>query len=191
MWSSRSGGLKTNFDKFCPIFSHQSRQCKIWWIIPIFCPHLSAQSKFSLPLPLWLHTYLNFRDLLPTVAMISIPLWLLTQYIWYVWASSTDSGIEEQFPNTFLQSLNTPQQWQTDQLTHLLPQENINTTWSRPHYIQSVTSKTCLEYLIIPWWIKGKTFKTRLIDIYNCLDELYLEHLSVSKFKPNVTVRFY
>lgn len=114
-----------------------------------------------------------------------------TVYIWYVWASSTDSGIEEQFPNTFLQSLNTLQQWQTDQLTHLLPQENINTTWSRPHYIQSVTSKTCLEYLIIPWWIKGKTFKTRLIDIYNCLDELYLEHLSVSKFKPNVTVRFY
>lgn len=81
--------------------------------------------------------------------------------------------------------------WSAYTSFNLLPQENINTTWSRPHYIQSVTSKTCLEYLIIPWWIKGKTFKTRLIDIYNCLDELYLEHLSVSKFKPNVTVRFY
>lgn len=64
---------------FSPFF-HTIKTMQDLLNYPYFFSYQSGKSKFPLLLSLQLHTQLNSRDLLPTVAMISIPLWLLTQY---------------------------------------------------------------------------------------------------------------
>lgn len=99
---------------FPPSFSHhwpiKLRRCKIWWIIPIFFSYQSGQSKFPLPLYLQLQYSVKLQRPAATNCCHDLYTFVTFDTVSHVWPGPADSGIEEQFPNTFLQSLNTPQQ---------------------------------------------------------------------------------
>lgn len=171
---------KEKIDRFSPQFFTpiKLRRCKIWWIILIFFSYQSGQSKFPLTLYLQLQYSVKLQRPAATNCCHDLYTFVTFDTVSHVWPGP---ALRSNFLTLFLQFKHptTIADWSA---YTSLPQEKINTTWSCPQYIQSVTSRTCLEYLIIPWWIKGNenTFKTRLIDIYNCLDELYIEYQSLN-----------
>lgn len=94
---------KEKIDRFSPQFFTpiKLRRCKIWWIIPIFFSYQSGQSKFPLTLYLQLQYSVKLQRPAATNCCHDLYTFVTFDTVSHVWPGPADSGIEEQFPNTF------------------------------------------------------------------------------------------